>query len=82
MTDASATQQQQIQDAPAEDDSEADIEYVDDEIIEALDQDDDYAAESDDFKTMKESELDANEQMMFGEGQVLEEVEIQKDYVC
>lgn len=53
------------------------MEYVEDEIIEALDQDQDFEAEeSDDFKTMKESDIDDNEQMMFDEGQIIKEAEI------
>lgn len=39
--------------------SEGDIEYVDDDLIDELDQDDDL--ESEGFKTMKESDIDENE---------------------
>ena len=43
-----------------EGESEGDIEYVDEELIEELDKDD-YGEESEDFKTMKESDIDDNE---------------------
>jgi len=47
-----------------------------------MDQDFEVAESDDDFKTMRESEMDDNEQMMFGEGQVLAEAQQQKDFVC
>ncbi len=42
---------------------------MDDELIEELDENQSFEGEEDDdFKTMKESEIDENEQMMFGDG--------------
>ena len=66
--------------AADESESEGDIEYVDDELIEALDHDED--EESEGFKTMKESDIDDSEQMMLDDGAIIAEKEIQKDYVC
>ena len=39
-------------------------------------------AESEGFKTMKESEMGDDEQMMFDDGDFVAETEVQKDFVC
>ena len=58
--------------------SEEDVEYVDEDILENMDlQSEQMPEESDDdFKTMKESELGDEDQMMFGEGEVIAENEL------
>ena len=58
--------------------SEEDVEYVDEDVLENMDlQSEQMPEESDDdFKTMKESELGDEDQMMFGEGEVIAENEL------
>jgi ribosome assembly protein SQT1 len=66
-------------------DSENDVEYLDDELLEQMDQMDNIGGQEsdDDFATMKESEIADEDQMLYGEGQVLaENLYIQSDYVC
>ena len=55
----------------AESDLDKSVEYVDDEFIEEMDHDDGPEAESDDFKTMNESEIGDQDQMLYDEGQIL-----------
>lgn len=65
--------------------SEEDVEYVDEDMLENMDlQPEQMPEESDDdFKTMKESELGDEDQMMFGEGEIIAENElIQDDSAC
>ena len=54
----------------AESDLDKSVEYVDDELIDEMDQDDEIA-ESDDFKTMNESEIGDQDQMLYDEGQII-----------
>lgn len=58
--------------------SEEDVEYVDEDMLENMDlQPEQMPEESDDdFKTMKESELGDEDQMMFGEGEIIAENEL------
>ena len=54
----------------SESDADKSVEYVDDEFLNEMDQDDG-VAESDDFKTMNESEIGDQDQMLYDEGQIL-----------
>lgn len=66
------------------DESEDDIEYVDDELLEEMERDNDEDMETDgDFATMKESDLGESQQDMFEEGQILEtNADIENDASC
>ena len=67
-----------------EDQSEGDIEYVDDDLIDEMDHDD-MEGESDgsDFKTMKESEFDEDEAANFNDGDILNlNKNLENDSVC
>ena len=57
-----------------------DVEYIEDEEIEGLDEDED----DDDFKTMKESELGENDAMMnFNDGDIIQGIgEVPNDSTC
>jgi len=61
-----------------------DVVYVDDEVLENMDLQEEYAEESDDdFKTMKESEIGEDDQLLYQDGQILDEaLNVENDSVC
>jgi len=66
-------------------DSNADDDvYVDEEVLENMDLQEDLNEDSDDdFKTMKESEMGEDDQLMYQDGQIMDDfLNIENDSVC